>query len=150
MIKINKKEAEQLVELLQKQIAKSDEGSPVEIAIDKTDINVTVKSHGGWLRSGVYRRQNPMAVAIEIKKSIDAGKKLKKLMAWLRHANHIKIICLLRCSVVYSDMQTKELSKEVKAIAHRILRERMKKEGVVTPKVGWATEAVKQAQKENV
>jgi hypothetical protein len=47
-------------------------------------------------------------------------------------------------------MQTKELSKEVKAIAHRILRERMKKEGVTTPKMGWAMEAVKQAQKQKV
>jgi len=76
MIKLNKKEAQQLIELLEKQIAKSDEGSQVEIAIDETDMSVTVKSHGGWLRSGVYRRQNPMAVAIEIQKSIEAGKRL--------------------------------------------------------------------------
>ena len=80
MIKLNKQEAEQLIELLQKQIAKSDEGSPVEIAIDETDINVTVKSHGGWLRSGFYRRQKPMALAIEIQKSITAGKRLAQLL----------------------------------------------------------------------
>lgn len=47
-------------------------------------------------------------------------------------------------------MQTKEISKEVKAAAHRILRERMKKEGVTTLKMGWAMEAMKQAKKENV
>lgn len=71
-------------------------------------------------------------------------------MARLRHTINVIFSCDKQNSVVYSDMQTKELSKEVKAIAHRILRERMKKEGVVTPKVGWAMEAVKQAQKENV
>ena len=80
MIKLNKKEAEQLVELLQKQIAKSDEGSPVEIKVDELNISVTVKNYGGWSRSGVYRRQNPRAVAIEIQKSINAGKKLNALL----------------------------------------------------------------------
>ena len=76
MMKLNQTEAQQLIDLIYKQMAKSDFNSPVEIEVDENDINVTVKSRGGWLRSGVYRRQNPMAVAIEIQKSIAAGKRL--------------------------------------------------------------------------
>jgi len=79
MIKLNKKEAKQLAGLIETQLEKADEGSQVEIEITETDISVMVKSHGGWLRSGIYRRQNPMAIAIEIQKSIEAGKRLAQL-----------------------------------------------------------------------
>ena len=63
MIKLNQTEAQQLIDLIYKQMAKSDFNSPVEIEVDENDINVTVKSRGGWLRSGVYRSQNSLNVA---------------------------------------------------------------------------------------
>ena len=71
MIKLNQTEAQQLIDLIYKQMAKSDFNSPVEIEVDENDINVTVKSHGGWLRSGVYRRQNLLSVAEVIEVASD-------------------------------------------------------------------------------
>ena len=79
MIKMNKKEALKLADLIKSQVNKADEGSDVEIKIEDHDISVMVKSGGGWLNSGFYRSRDGVRIALA--EAVEAGKKLKKLMA---------------------------------------------------------------------
>lgn len=82
MIKMNKKEAHQLVDLLSQQVEKAAEGSEIEIEILPHNMSVTVHTGNAFLRSGIYRssfKGDPLKVAIA--QSVEAGKKLRKELA---------------------------------------------------------------------